>query len=189
MQAGVGRVDVYYIARKGERNVSSWAYWDDEGRPAGTLRGFRCSGEGCDPSTQVFAMNYKVRNTKLLLLHLALVTPTGTAAGNARIRDERWVCVGDASVPAIAIAERVRRYWTGPQPDLSCAFIQDTWFGKDASCGQIVPFSVVTHDAHWALIKDHEEDLVDQTERDWATLTGNDGCVHGAYLQFLPVQP
>jgi hypothetical protein len=160
----------------------------------GGLRGL-CAGfdevaRGCDPSTQVFAMTYKfsIENTELLLLHLALVTPTGTAAGNARILDERWGCIGKASDPAIAIAERVRRYWTGPDPDLSCVFVQGEWLGKDTSCGNIVTFPVVTPEQHWFLISDYEEDIVDQTERDWATLTGNDGCVHAAYFQFFPVQ-
>lgn len=160
----------------------------------GGLRGL-CAGfdevaKGCNSRTRAFAMTYKlsIQNTELLLLHLALVTPTGTVAGNATILDEGWVCVGEASDPAIAIAERVRRYWKGPHPDLSCAFVQGEWLGKDTSCGKKVAFPVVTPDEHWCLMSDYEEDILDQTERDWAALTGNDGCVHAAYLQFLPVQ-
>ena len=94
--------------------------------------------------------------------------------------------MGKVGDPTSAKVKRLECAWEEPSLRCTHAFDYQKWVGKVPPGPELIAFDVSAPVQLWDLVDYFRRDITEQMEEDWATLAGEDGCVHFAYLQVLP---
>ena len=139
-----------------------------------------------DPHAELFAqIDCCVDDT---LLHLAVVKRTRTATSDAWIKRAGWINLGKAADPTSAKVIRLGRHWNEAWSREISPFVSRRWRGHVWG-GRAIPIYISAPEGAWQFLDYFEDDLIEDIELFWTSLTTGDGCVHCAYLQLLPGRP
>ena len=144
-------------------------------------------GQRCDPSAELFGRVGPWMGDSLL--HLAVVKRTPTAAGDAWIKRGDWINLGKVADPMSTKVIRLGRHWNDAWSRDVHAFVSRKWVGQVAWGGEPIPIHVSAPEGDWYFLDYFEDDIMEDIEMVWRSLTTGDGCVHCAYLHVLPGGP
>ena len=153
----------------------------------GVCKTFDKVGQRCDPSDELFAHIGPWMSDSLL--HLAVVKRTRTAAGDAWIKRAEWINLGKVADTMSAKVIRLGRHWNEAWSRDIHAFVSRKWVGQVAWGGEPIPIHVSAPEGAWYFLDYFEDDIMDDFEMYWSSLTTGDGCVHCAYVHVLPGAP
>jgi hypothetical protein len=151
------------------------------------VQGFDKIGQHCDPTAELFAQIRSYMDDTLL--HLAVVKRTRTAVSDAWIKRAGWINLGKAADPMSAKVIRLGRHWNEAWSRDICPFVSRKWARRVAGGGRAIPIHISAPEGAWPFLDYFEDDLMDDVEMFWSSLTTGDGCVHCAYLHLLPGRP
>ena len=149
----------------------------------GVCRDLDKVAQRCDPSAELFAhVSSWIDDT---LLHLAVVKRTRTPASDAWTKRAEWINLGKVADPTSSKLIKLGRHWNEAWSRDIHAFVSRKWVGW----GEPVPIHISAPEGAWYFLDYFEDDIMDNIEMFWSSLTTGDGCVHCAYLHFLPGRP
>jgi hypothetical protein len=140
-----------------------------------------------DPGAELFAQFGSWMDDTLL--HLAVVTRTRTAVSDVWIKRAGWINLGKAADPTSAKVINLGRHWKEAWSRDIRPFVSRKWRGQLALGGWGIPIHISAPERAWQFLDYFEDDLIDNSELFWTSLTTGDGRVHCAYLQLLPGRP